>query len=309
MPPATPPSSDTSKDPESKNKRPLSQTWDSLRSRANTTASIGALFIFLLVIGGFVGYLYSQSRKAPSAPAKKTTVETLSQDDIRKLSEIGANLGTANQTLNIGANALFRGKVDVGGDLSVGGRLNANGPVTLSQLNITGTTAATGLSVGSNLAVTGTTNLQNGLTVTGLASVNGGLNVSGAASVGSLNTNTIAVRNLSISGPLTIGHVVTQGPAPAIAANAVGGGGTVNISGNDTAGTININTGSGPGGILATITFRAAYGANVHVQLTPLTGPAAAAQAYVTRNNGGFQIRANVPPAGSTLSFDYLVVQ
>jgi hypothetical protein len=306
MPPATPPSPDSPKP--SKEPKLLGRSWRSLRNRANTTASIGALFIFLLVLGGVGGYFYARShQKLPES--KKTTVETLSPDDIRKLTEVGANLGTAGQTLNIGANALFRGKVDIGGDLSIGGRLNANGPVTLSQLNITGTTAATGLSVGSNLAVTGATTLQNGLSVNGLAAINGGLNVTGTASVGSLNATTIAVRNLSISGPLAVGHIVTQGPAPAIAANAVGGGGTVNISGNDTSGTININTGSGPGGILATITFRANYSATAHVQLTPLTGAAASSGYFVTRNAGGFQIHANNPPAGSTISFDYLVTQ
>ena len=306
MPPAsTPPPKDTT---EAANAPTSPGTWNRLKNRANTTASIGALFVFLLALGGVAGYFYSQSRKTP-APAKKTTVETLSADDIKKLSEVGANLGTANQTLNIGANTLFRGKVDVGGDLSIGGRLNANGPVTLSQLNITGTTAATGLNVGSNLIVGGSTTLQHSLTVADLLAVNGGLNVSGATSVNGLNANSIAVRTISISGPLTIGHLATQGPAPTIVANAVGGGGTVSISGNDTAGTININTGGGPGGVLATITFRAAYASTVHVLLTPLTGGAASAGAFVTRNGGGFQIHANTPPAGSTLSFDYMVVQ
>jgi hypothetical protein len=302
MPPTAPPTP-----PPGESKLPKSNAWDRLRGRANTVASISALFLFLLAAGGFIGYFYSQARKTP--PAKSPTIETLSPDDLKKLTEIGANLGTAGQVLNIGAAALFRGKVDVGGDLSIGGRLNANGPVTLSQLNITGTTAATGLNVGSNLSVSGTTTLQKAVTVGDLLTVNGGLNVAGAASVGSLNANTIAVRNISISGPLTIGHLATQGPAPIIVAGSVGGGGTVSISGNDTAGTININTGSGPGNVLATITFRAAYSSTVHVLLSPLTSGAADAGAFVTRNGGGFQIHANTPPAGATLSFDYLVTQ
>jgi len=285
-----------------------SSAWNRLRNRANTIASITALFLFLVVIGAFGGYFYAQSKK-PAPQAKTPTVENLSADELKKLTEIGANLGTAGQVLNIGANALFRGKVDVGGDLSIGGRLNANGPVTLSQLNITGTTAATGLSVGSNLSVSGTTTLQKAVTVSDLLTVNGGLNVSGAASVSSLNANSIAVRTISISGPLTIGHLSTQGPPPTIAPNSIGGGGTVSISGNDTAGTININTGSGPGNVLATITCRAAYTNTTHVLLTPLTSGAAAAGAFVTRSSTGFQIHANTPPPGQTLSFDYLVAQ
>jgi hypothetical protein len=286
-------------------------TWSQIKGRATTVANIAALFVFLLVAGGFAGYFYSQSRK-PAPEDKPTVIENLSEEDLKKLNEIGANLGTTGQVLNIGADALFRGKADITGNLTIGGRLNANGPVTLSQLNITGTTAATGLNVGSNLIVGGTTTMQRSLTVQDLVTINGGLTVSGAVSMNSLNVTSIAVRNLSISGPLTISHLTTQGPTPNLAAgSAIGGGGTVSISGNDTAGTVNLNTGSGPpAGVLATITFRAAYTNTVHVLLSPLTGAAAATPAYVTRTATGFQIRTDAaPPAGSNLSYDYFVTQ
>lgn len=286
----------------------FSGSWTSLSKRATTIASIASLFAFLILGGAILGYFLSQANK--KAPVSNSpTLQTLSQSDLNKLGVSGQNLGSSGQVLSIGADALFRGKASVVGDLSIGGHLNANGPVTLSQLNITGNTAATGLNVGSNLVVTGTTTLQNAVTVSGLANFNSGINVVGAASVGSLNAGSIAVRNISISGPLTVSHLVTQGPAPTIAANSVGAGGTVSISGDDTAGQININTGTGPGTTLATITFRAAYGATVHIALSPITSGAAAAQAYVTRNNGGFQVHANTAPAGSTLSFDYVVMQ
>lgn len=301
MPPSTP------KPAPIQPKAPHKLNWGRIKGQANVVASIAALFLFLTSVGGVAGYFYSQSRKNP-AP-QSPTVQNLTAEDLAKLSEIGANLGTAGQVLNIAADALFRGKADIGGDLSIGGRLNANGPVTLSQLNITGTTAATGLNVGSNLIVSGTTTMQRSLTVQDLVTINGGLNVSGAASFQSLNATTIAVTNISISGPLTVAHLRTQGPAPTLVAGSVGSGGTVSISGNDTAGTININTGGSPGTTLATLTFRAAYTSTVHVQLTPLTAAAASADAYVTRNGGGFQIHVVSPPAGSTLSYDYLVVQ
>jgi hypothetical protein len=83
----------------------------------------------------------------------------------------------------------------------------------------------------------------------------------------------------------------------------------VSISGNDTAGTINLNTGTNPGNTLATITFRAAYSSSVHVSLTPLTDAAATSGYYVTRTSGGFQVHAHSAAASATLSFDYLVVQ
>jgi hypothetical protein len=307
MPPASPPPA-AAPPPASEPKRKGSSNWDALKSRANTIASIAALFVFLVAVGGVVGYFYSQSKK--EKPADKTpTVQTLSPEDLNKLTQIGANLGASGQTLNIGANALFRGKADVTGDLSIGGRLNANGPVTLSQLNITGNTAATGLNVGSNLIVGGTTTLQRTLTVNDLTTINSNLNVSGTIGAGAINASSIAVRNITITGALTIAHFVTQGSVPAIAAGSVGAGGTVSISGNDTAGQVNINTGGGPGNALATVTFRAAYGATVHVQLSPITSAAASSGAYVTRTNTGFQIHANSPASGAVLSFDYLVTQ
>ncbi len=284
--------------------------WDRIRGRATTIANISALFICLVIVGVAGGYFYAQSRK-PTPTTNPPAVQTLSQAEIDKLSEIGANLGTAGQTLNIGANALFRGKAEVTGDLTIGGRLNANGPVTLSELNITGTTAATGLNVGSNLIVGGNATLQKSLTVAGLVTLNSNLNVVGAASINTLNANTLTVRNIAISGPLSIAHLATQGPTPFFAAGSVGTGGTVSISGNDTAGQININTGSGPGAgvTLMTVTFRAAYGAAPHVLLSARTAGAAAAQAFVLPASTNFRVMANTPPAGQTLSFDYFVTQ
>ncbi len=319
MPPGTPPTlgqpptpPTPGQPPAAPKKRAANRSWDALVGRANAVGRIAGLFVFLVAVGSVVGYYWGKAHEqAPAAP--KTNITTLSPEDIAKLGQIGSDLGSSGQTLNIGANSLFRGKVDVGGDLSIGGHLNANGPVTLSQLNITGSTAATGLSVGSNLAVTGNTTLQQSLTVGGLATLSGGLNVGGAAGFNSLNASSIAVRTIRISGPLTISHLATQGPTPAfVTGTAVGGGGTASISGNDTAGTLNFNTGnSPPAGVLGTITFRAGYGATVHVLLSPLTGSAASTPAYVTRNGGGFQVKTDAAPPGSgaVLSYDYFVTQ
>jgi hypothetical protein len=300
--PATPPA------PVPEKKRPKGAAWDRLRDKANAIGSIVALFVFLVAAGGVGGYFYSQSKKAPKAPAAPT-IQTLTPAELSKLNEIGANLGTANQTLNIAANALFRGKADITGDLTIGGRLNANGPVTLSQLNIVGDTAATGLNVGSNLLVGGTTTLQKTLTVNQLVTINSNLNVTGTASVGALNASSIAVRTISISGPLTIGHLISSGTVPFISAGSVGAGGTVSISGNDTAGTVNINTGTGPSGMLAAVTFHAPFAGTAHVQLTPLTSGAAGSGYFASRTSTGFQVHATTPPSGQTLSFDYLITQ
>lgn len=315
MPPGTQAPNTPPPVPASSTKPPKKQgqgfAWDKLQNRANTIGSIVALFVFILVVGSVGGYYFAQSRKTTPTETK-TTVTSLTPEEISKLTEIGSNLGTAGQTLNIGANGLFRGKVDVSGNLTVGGTLSANGPVTLSQLNITGTTAATGLNVGSNLIVSGNAILQKGLSVQELASFNGGINVGGSASFNALNASSIAVSTISIAGPLTIGHLRTQGATPNFSTGtAVGGGGTASISGNDTAGTLNFNTGTTPpAGVLGTITFRAGYSSTVHVLLSPITGSAASTPVYVTRTGTGFQVRTDTPPpAGAILSFDYFVTQ
>jgi hypothetical protein len=285
--------------------------WRHLQGRARVIGSIAGLFVFLIGGGSIAGYYYGQSKKAVPVDTSPK-VSNLTAEEIAKLSEVGSNLGGTNQTLNIGANALLRGKVDVGSDLSVAGRLSANGATTLAQLGVTGPAVVSSLAANSNLSVAGNTTLQQNLSVAGLATISGGLNVGGSTSVNSLNASSIAVRNIAISGPLTISHLATQGAVPTlVAGTAVGGGGTVNISGNDTAGTVTFNTGSAPpAGVLGTVTFRAAYTSSVHVLLSPITSGAAATAYYVTRTSGGFQVHANTAaPAGTSVSFDYLVTQ
>jgi hypothetical protein len=284
--------------------------WDALRTRATVIGSIGALFVFLACLGAIAGYFYSQNKK-PVTVTKAPNIETLTPSEINQLGNIGTNLGTTNQVLNIGADTLFRGTASIVGNLTVGGHFNANGPVTLSQLNVAGPTAATSLDLSSNLNVGGTTSLQKALTVNALTTINSGLTVSGQISAGSITASSIAVNSISLTGPLTIGHIVTSGPTPFYAAGSDGSGGTVSISGNDTSGSININTGIGPAAnsVLMSVTFRAAFGAAPHIQLTAKSRGAAEAEAYILPTSTGFQILANTPPSGMPLSFDYLVTQ
>lgn len=281
------------------------RSWRALSRRAQLTAQIVGLFVMILGVGFASGYYFLKLRTPAPATSTPTTVTSLSAEDLAKLSQTSANLGSSGQTLNIGADALFRGKADVTGNLTVGGNFVANGPVSLPSLSLTGTG---GLSVTGPTSLAGTTTIGRSLSVAELIS-SSGLNVSGTTSTNALNATSITVRNLLISGPLTVGHVVSQGVAPGITAAAVGTGGTVSISGNDTAGTVNVNTGTGPGSALATITFRGAYGSTPRVIITPLTDAATAAGAYVTRSTTGFQLRARTPSSGAVLSYDYIVVQ
>jgi hypothetical protein len=289
--------------------------WNRLRLRANTTASIATLFIFIMALGVAIGYYYEQSRKPVATNNNSQKVENLTPQELNQLSQIGSNLGGSNQTLNIGANTLFRGNASVTGPINIGGQLNANCPVTLDQLNISGNTAATGLNVGNNLAVAGSTTMDGALTVKSLATLNNGLTVSGQTSVGNLGATSISVKNLSISGPLLVSHLISQGPTPGVVPNNVGAGGTVNISGNDTAGRVNINIGNstiGTGTALASIQFKSPYSSQVHVMMTPENVSTAQAEIFIAPSTNGFTVfvgSAAGLSAHEDLTFDYVVTQ
>lgn len=306
-----PPQPPTTPTPTPPSKSTANTGWIALRHKAQVVGSVVGLFVALVLLGAGGGYFYSRSQtQVPAVP--KTTITNLSAEDLAKLGQIGNNLGSSGQTLNIGADSLFRGAVNVTGDATVGGRIDGKGTANLGGLNLTGPAAGTSLNLSSNLNVAGTTTIQQSLSVAGLATFTGGLNAGGNTSVNALNAASISVRNITITGPLTVAHVTTQGPTPTFVAGPVlGAGGTASLSGNDTAGTVNINTGSGPSaGVLGTITFRAAYTGTVHVLISATTAGAANTPVYVTRTSGGFQIHAAAaPPAGSVLSFDYLVSQ
>jgi len=129
---------------------------------------------------------------------------------------------------------------------------------------------------------------------------------------GALTTANFSARSLTSSSTLTIGgHIITQGRLPAISAGSVGNNGTVNISGNDSAGRININIGTGStGGILASIHFASAFGTTPNVLISPIGAGAASIQYYVDGiTSGGFLIGANNSIAGGGYSFAYIVEQ
>ena len=284
-----------------------------LDRRATQIARIVGLLFAVLATGAGLGFYIAHIAKTANQASKTPEVKSLSQDELNKISTLGSNLGTTNQLLTVGATAQFNNSVIVNKDLSISGRLNANGPVTIKSLIISGNDSSIGgLSISGDLGVSGTATLQKGATIGQLLSLTGNLNVAGTSTFTSLSSGSMTVKNLTLIGPLTISHLSTQGALPSSSSGpAAGGGGTSSVSGNDAAGTVNINLGSSTGsGILMSLNFKTAYSSNVHVLLTPLTGPAAAANVYVTRSPTGFQIRTDNPlPGGGFLSFDYFVVQ
>ena len=96
----------------------------------------------------------------------------------------------------------------------------------------------------------------------------GPVTFSGTFSAASFTTQSLTIEeNLEVKK-----HIDAAGPTPNVSGgSAIGSGGTVTLSGTDTAGTITINVGSGAGsGVLAKVTFRNAFDGTPHVVITPV---------------------------------------
>jgi cytoskeletal protein CcmA (bactofilin family) len=235
-------------------------------------------------------------------------------------------IGNAGTELIVGPNSRFNGNVVISKDINVAGQFKLNskftatsasiaqletGNVSMSGLTVSGDGTINNLAVQGNMNVRGLTQMQGPVTMAQLLTVNNNVNVAGSLAVGgALAVNSLQINSLTTSGTVTIGgKITTRGNAPSVSpGNALGANGTVSISGNDTAGTVGFNAGTGAGGgIIANVVFRVPYSGTPRVIVSPVG--AGVAGAYITRSATGFTIGidGSVPPGG--YGFDYLVIQ
>jgi hypothetical protein len=269
------------------------------------------LLLFLLItIAGIIIFFVVYSASQNTEPAMIEPQE-LTQDALNALSGSDAKIGGSKQLLTVESDTVFTGQVlikeglDVAGSIKVGGLLTLPG-ITVSGVSTFGEILANSLSVAGDATVQGRFNIQSGLTV------NGPVAFSGTLSVG-----TFVVESLLVSQNLSINrHINASGPTPGIVGGgANGAGGTVTISGSDTAGTITINVGSGAvAGVLATVNFANTFVGTPHVVITPvvpLGSPIiAGTQRFFLSNRtaSSFSIvTSGALPTGS-ISFDYIVL-
>lgn len=293
-------------------------------SHKATFIGLGVVVLILVINAGVIAFVIKGQSKSKSE-AEQGQV-TISQGVLDQLGVNRSAVGTAGVELTVNPDARFNGKLQVGGDVSIAGRLQLNntfsassanfaqlqaGNTALAQLNVNGNTSLSNVAVRNELAVTGITRLQGPVTVSQLLTVNN-LNVSNNLAVGGvLSSNGFHTSNLVTDSTLTIGgHIITRGAAPGISpGNALGSNGTVSISGSDAAGTVAANIGVGAGsGIVANVTFRRAYDSTPRVVITPVGG-GINGSVYVNRSARGFSIGINgsMPPGG--FAFDYIVMQ
>lgn len=264
--------------------------------------------IFLLLVifaSGFTYASYLKQKKLDSAPT--TPSQELDAESLKKLKNSDTSVGDPKQTLTVQSNAIFNGKVLVRDDIDIAGTLKVGGTLNLTGLIVSGTTSLDQIQ-GNKMSIAGDGNIQGQLTV------QKGITISGSGTFGgNLSAPTLSVESLQLSGDLTINrHIDAGGPTPSSTnGGALGGGGTASLSGTDTAGTIAINTGSGPvAGCFISITFSKSFNGQPHIVVTPVGGSAASLNYYINRlgNNGFSLCTANAAPGGANFAFDYIVV-
>jgi len=264
------------------------------------------LLLFVLVLVIAIGSVISLTLKGKQDAYKIITSQGLTQDELKQLANTDVSVGKPKQILTVQANAIFTGSALVRGDLEVAGAFKLGGDLSLANLLVSGTSKLgdsqiQNLTVGNNLDVQGTLSLKSGISVAGQSNFNGGLVAS-----------SIITGALQLNGDLGLTHHLNAGGTiPSIAkGTAVGGGGTVSLSGSDTSGSIAINTGGSPPiGCLATVTFSEPFSTTPHVVVTPIGVSAAGLNYYINRSTQSFSIcSTNAAPGSETFGFDYIVL-
>lgn len=263
------------------------------------------LFIFIVVLAVGIVMIGIQRNKKAAAPTTVNT-QTLTADELKKLTESEQKVGDPKSTLSIESNAIFSGKVLVRDSLDVAGTIKVGGSLSLPGISVSGESSfdqikANNLNITGDVSVQGKLNIQKGLTSS-----------AGATFSGPISAPQLTVQSLQLSGDLTITrHIDAGGGTPGkVDGSALGSGGTVSISGSDTAGTVTINTGGGPGaGCFVTVNFTQKFSGNPHVVITPVGSAGASLQYYINRSNSNFSIcTANAPGGGQSFSFDYIAI-
>ncbi|HSX17941.1 MAG TPA: hypothetical protein VLE51_01120 [Candidatus Saccharimonadales bacterium] len=260
-------------------------------------------FVLIIVALAVVFFAFKQSKNSSNRPQK---AGSLTSSQLANLQGATTVVGDAKQTLDVQSNSVFEGQVLVRNDLSVAGTIKTSNPLSVSAITVGGTGNFGQLQASGKLSIAGDATVQ------GQLSVQKSLTVVGSASFGSLSASQLTVSSLQINGDLSVSHhLISSGGIPGKTnGSALGTGGTASVSGSDTAGTINIGTGSSPpAGCFITINFAQKFNNTPHVVISPTSSSAAGLDYYVNKTNTGFSVcTANAPTGSTTYLFDYIVI-
>ena len=264
------------------------------------------IFVIILVVAGAIALVMFLNSQKPAVDPDIQT-QSLTTEELKQLANTDASVGSTAQTLTIQGSAVINGQTLARGNLNVAGNIQSGGSLQAPSLTVSGATnlndtQINGLQVAGNTAIQGSTTIRD-------------LNVSGTAAFGgSVTASQITVTRLILSGNASLevpNHISFTGSTPSRTTNGgvLGGGGSANISGSDTAGTININTGNNPtAGCFMTVRFNQAFTRQPRVVVSPVGAAAGQLQYYVERNTTTFSLcSVNAAGANQAFSFDYFI--
>lgn len=263
-------------------------------------------FILVILLAGIVTFIsYQRSRDAAKKENESVSTTPLSDEDLEKLRQTDVKVGDPKQILSVESNAIFAGKVLIRDSLEVAGQIKVGGPLNLPGISVSGSSIFDQVQV-NNLQISGSATVQGQLNVQANAAISGDLTVGGTLSSARLN-----IEVLQLNQDIQLGrHIDAGGGTPGKTdGTALGAGGTASVSGTDTAGTVNINTGGGTvAGCFVTISFTQSFSAP-HVVITPVGSAAGGINYYINRGTGSFSIcTTNAAPVGQSFAFDYVVI-
>ena len=264
------------------------------------------LVVFAVLLVGSIIALVMLARQSGSS-SNDVLPQALSSSALDRLTTNDVNVGEPQHTLSVQSNAIFTGDVLVRRDLQIAGNLQVGSSLAIAGLRVTGNSTFDDVQITKSLALTGNGSIQ------GQLNIQQGLQVNGSGTfLGTVSANTLSATNLQLTGDLTLTHHVVAGGATPGRSNgpALGSGGTVSMSGSDTAGTITVNTGSSPtAGCFVTVNFVTKFTNTPRLALTPIGAAAAGLGLYATRSSSSFSVCVTVaPPASTSLAFDYIAL-
>jgi cytoskeletal protein CcmA (bactofilin family) len=273
-----------------------------LLRRLNVYLLLFILILILAAVGTTLVYLAAHREStATNIPA----AQSLSSSTLNSLANSDVTVGEPKHTLSVESNAEFSGSVLMRSNLQVAGTLQIGSNLALNGIRVTGNSTFDDVQITKSLATTGNGSFQ------GQLSVQKNLNVSGGATfLGSVSAPSLNVDSLQLSGDLTLIHHLTAGGSTPSRSNgpALGSGGTVSVSGSDTAGSVTINTGTSPAaGCFVTVNFTQHFNSTPHMVLTPIGPGAAGLSYYLNRSTSSFSVcSTSAAPGNTTFGFDYV---
>ena len=270
-------------------------------------------FLLLVAVAAIVVTVDYLNNQKPKVAGTETITQPdissqkLTEDALKQLANTDTSVGSASQTLTIQGNAIIEGQTLMRGNLNVAGNFQSGGRIQGPSLTISGdsnlgATQVNSLQVAQNTAIQGNTTMRD-LSVAGSATFSGPVTMA-----------QLTVSRLVLSGNSVVeipNHLSFTGPNPGRSINpgVLGAGGSASVSGSDAAGTVNINTGSGPSaGCFVRVDFSQNYTTQPRVIVSPVGAGAGLSNYYVDRNQTGFSICTATPaPANQAFAFDYFV--